>query len=163
MIMEQIVLEVDKSAGEIFQGMSKESKQELGHTVSLIMKKSLTGAHTVKKQKGNVSRQIAEIYVDKEAISSLKLKDVSTLTRKYEFQSPILFQVYPEGKGTIIENEQLDIYASGETLTHAKNELYSQFDHSYHRLNELSDEQLNPKLLQVKKYLNFIVKTVKEI
>jgi hypothetical protein len=34
--------------------------------------------------------------------------------------------------------------------------------YSFNRLNELQDEQLNPKLLQIKQYLNFLIKTVKD-
>ena len=116
-----------------------------------------------KNKLGKTSKKTSEIYNDKEAILSLKLDSISFYSKKYEFKFPILFQIYSEGKGTIIENEQLDIYASGKTITEAKIDLYSQFDHSYTRLNELQDEQLNPKLLQVKQYLNFIIKIVKDI
>lgn len=116
-----------------------------------------------KAESGKISRKIAESYDDKEAITSLKFDKISFFSKTYVFKFPILFQIYSEGQGTIIENEQLDLYASGETKTEAKIELYSQFDNSYRRLNELHDDQLNPKLLEVKKYLNSIIKTVKDI
>lgn len=116
-----------------------------------------------KAESGKISRKIAESYDDKEAITSLKFDKISFFSKTYVFKFPILFQIYSEGQGTIIENEQLDLYASGETKTEAKIELHSQFDNSYRRLNELHDDQLNPKLLEVKKYLNSIIKTVKDI
>ena len=106
---------------------------------------------------------MSKIYEEKEAIVSLKLAKISVLSKTYEFKFPVLFQIYSEGKGTIIENEQLDIFASGKTVSDAKIDLYSQFDNSYNRLNELQDEQLSPKLLQVKQNLNFIIKIVKDI
>ena len=116
-----------------------------------------------KAESGRVSKKIAESYDDVEAITSLKYDKISFLTKTYFFKFPVLFQIYSEGQGTIIENEQLDLYASGKTKTDAKIELYSQFVNSYRRLNELQDDQLNPKLLEVKKYLNSIIKTVIDI
>lgn len=116
-----------------------------------------------KAESGKISKKIAESYDDKEAITSLKYDKISFLSKMYFFKFPILFQIYSEGQGTIIENEQLDLYASGKTKTEAKIELYSQFDNSYRRLNELHDDQLNPKLLEVKKYLNSIIKSVNDI
>lgn len=113
-----------------------------------------------KAKSGKVSKKTAEIYDDEEAITSLKYDKISFLTKTYFLKFPVLFQIYSEGQGTIIENEQLDLYASGKTKTEAKIDLYSQFDNSYTRLNELHDDQLNPRLLQVKKYLNSIIKTV---
>lgn len=117
----------------------------------------------IKDELGKISKKPSEIYNDKEAILSLKLDDISYLNRTYFFKFPILFQFYSEGQGTIIENEQLDLYASGKSMSDAKIDLYSQFNNSYIRFNELQDEQLNPKLLQVKQYLNSIVKAVKDI
>lgn len=92
----------------------------------------------------------------------MKFSKIETGSKTYLFNYPILFQIYQEGDGTIIENEQLDIYASGKSITEAKNELASQFDHSYKRLNELNDDQLIPKLLSVKEYYNFIIKAVSD-
>jgi hypothetical protein len=141
--MERIILEVGDETAKAWRNTSAKLRAQIGKNLEMILGDS-------------ISR-------DKEAILSLKLTNITLLTRAYEFKFPILFQIYSEGKGTIIENEQLDIYASGETVTDAKIDLYNQFDHSYSRLNELRDEQLNPKLLQVKQYLNYIIRTVKDI
>lgn len=144
--MEQIVLEVDDKTAKAWRNTPAKLRTQIGKNLKLAINDSTT----------------SEIYKDKEAILSLKLNEISFLTKTYEFKFPILFQIYPEGKGTIIENEQLDIYASGKTVSDAKIDLYGQFDHSFGRLNGLQDEQLNPKLLQVKQYLNFIIKAIKE-
>jgi hypothetical protein len=147
--MEQIVLEVDEKTAKAWHNTSAKLRDEIGENLKSVLTDSLKGTNWRHK--------------DKEAILSLKLNEISVSSRTYEFKFPILFQIYPEGKGTIIENAQLDIYASGKTIAEAKTDLYSQFDHSYTRLNELQDAQLNPKLLQVKQYLNFIIKTIKDI
>jgi hypothetical protein len=109
---------------------------------------------------GRTSKIISEIFQDSDATLSLKYDKIEAAGKTYVFNYPVLFQIYQEGKGTIIENEQLDIYASGKSITEAKSELSNQFSHSYNRLNQLKDEQLNPKLLSVKGYYNFIVKAV---
>jgi hypothetical protein len=112
------------------------------------------------KNTGRTSKIVSEIFQDNDATLSLKLSKIETGNRVYLFNYPVLFQISQEGNGTIIESEQLDIYAAGKTITEAKNELSNQFDHSYGRLNELNDDQLSQKLLLVKEYLNFIIKTV---
>ena len=147
--MEQIVLEVDEQTAKAWRNTPARLRTQIGKNLKLVLNDTL--------------KKPSEVYKDKEAILSLKLTHIPFLAKNYEFKFPILFQIYSEGKGTIVENEQLDIYASGKTITDAKIDLYGQFDHSYNRLNELRDEQLSPKLLQVKQYLNFIIKSVKDI
>jgi hypothetical protein len=141
--MERIELEVDDKTAKVWHNTSAKLRAQIGKNLELILGDSLSR--------------------NKEATLSLKLTSINFLTRTYEFKSPILFQIYSEGHGTIIENEQLDIYASGKTVADAKTDLYNQFDHSFTRLNQLNDEQLNPKLLQVKQYINFITESVKNI
>ncbi|WP_158825735.1 hypothetical protein [Mucilaginibacter lacusdianchii] len=115
----------------------------------------------IKKDKsGKISRKTSELYNDKEATLSLKLDRIETDNSHYIFKTPILFQLYQEGKGIIIENEQLDLYAGGRTTTEAKESLFKQFSHSYNRLNQLQDNQLSSYLLQVKQYYNLIIKSV---
>jgi len=147
--MEQIVLEVDDQTAKAWRNTSAKLRDQIGKNLELMLTDSLN--------------KTSKIYEEKEAIVSLKLAKISVLSKTYEFKFPVLFQIYSEGKGTIIENEQLDIFASGKTVSDAKIDLYSQFDNSYNRLNELQDEQLSPKLLQVKQNLNFIIKIVKDI
>lgn len=109
---------------------------------------------------GKMSRKTSAIYDDKEATLSLKYDFVETGSKRYIFNFPLLFQLSQEGKGTIIENEQLDLYAAGSTMNEAKKSLFDQFDHTYCRLNELSNDQLSEYLLQVKQYYSFIIKSI---
>src|ERR1700729_4073335 len=115
---------------------------------------------TTDRKTGKASKIVSEIFQDNDATLSLKLSKIETDSCTYFFNYPVLFQISQEGDGTIIENEQLDIYAAGASITAAKSELSHQFDHSYKRLNELSDSQLSPRLLTAKEYFNFIIKTV---
>ena len=109
---------------------------------------------------GKVSKKLAEIYMENDAVLSLKIDHIVTLERRYELNSPIYFQFYQEGKGIVIENEQFDLFAAGKTLEQAKQDLNNQFDHTYQRLKELKEEQLSNRLVAIKKYYNFIVKKV---
>lgn len=111
----------------------------------------------IEDESGKISKTTSEIYDDAEAVLSLKLESIRSSGKIYMFKFPILFQIYAEGKGTIIENGQLDLYASGKSVSEAKSDLSEQFDHSYRRLNELDDEQHSLKLLQVKQYFNSII------
>jgi len=109
---------------------------------------------------GRVSKKLAEIYTENDAVLSLKIDQIVTLERRYELNTPIYFQFYQEGKGIVIENEQFDLFAAGKTLEQAKQDLNNQFDHTYQRLNELKDGQLSDRLVAIKKSYNFIVKKV---
>lgn len=111
---------------------------------------------------GKVSKKLSELYMENDAVLSLKVDHIVTLNRKYELNTPIYFQFYQEGKGIVIENEQFDLFAAGKTLEQAKQDLNNQFDHTYQRLNELKEEQLSSRLVAIKKYYNFIVKKVIE-
>ena len=42
--MEQIILEVDDTVKKVYQNLSKESKQQLSQTVSLMLKKAMNDA-----------------------------------------------------------------------------------------------------------------------
>ena len=117
---------------------------------------------TTDRKTGRTSKIVSEIFQDTDATLSLKLSKIEAGNKIYSFNYPVLFQIYEEGGGTIIENGQLDIYAAGKSIADAKNTLSDQFDHSYKRLNELSDDQLSPKLLLVKEYFNFIIKSVSD-
>jgi len=109
---------------------------------------------------GKVSRKVSEIYTEDEAVLSLKFDRINSAERIYELNSPIYFQFYQEGKGIVIENEQFDLFAAGRSLNEAKQNLNSQFDHTFQRLNALNNEQLSERLNKIKNHFNFIVKKV---
>ena len=114
---------------------------------------------TTDKKTGKPSKIVSEIFQDKDAALSMKFSKIETATNIFYFNYPVLFQVEQEGSGTIIENELLDIYAGGASVAAAKDELSKQFEHNYKRVNELKDNQLSPRLLTAKQYLNFIIQS----
>ena len=56
----------------------------------------------------------------------------------------------------------LDIFAQGENLQEAEQDLFDQFDFTYRRLLEIDDSKLSHHLLDAKKYITLIVGTVKD-
>ncbi len=113
-----------------------------------------------KSKAGRISKIIPNIYEDKSAAIALKIESIQTDSKIYLFKHPVLFQINKAGKSFIIENEQLDLFAAGQTQDEAEMELYNQFEHSYQRFNELADKQLSAELLNVKTYYNLIVKKI---
>lgn len=125
--------------------------------------KTAVGKVILKQGKsGKISKKLAEIYMENDAVLSLKIDQIVTLERRYELNTPIYFQFYQEGKGIVIENEQFDLFAAGKDLPQAKQNLNNHFDHTYQRLNELKEEQLSKRLVAIKKYYDFNVKKVIE-
>lgn len=96
---------------------------------------------------------------DANAITSIKVHEIPTSKGTIKLANTVLFEVHPEGKGILIENEMLDIFAGGASLEDAKNELYSQFEHTYKRLKSLPKSKLGVGLANVKAYYQLIVKS----
>jgi len=111
-------------------------------------------------KRGRRSQILTDILHDCDSTMSIKLSTIVTDDKVFIFNYPVLFQIYQEGKGTIIENELLDIFAAGGSVIEAKNELYHQFEHTYNRFQELNDSQLSPHLLEAKRYIQFIIKSI---
>ena len=167
----QIVKRKPKSQGftKVFniRKLSKDGYDQLyikSKEANLIAKKpdqTAVGKVILKQGKfGKISKKLSEIYMENDAVLSLKIGHIVTIERRYDLNTPIYFQFYQEGKGIVIENEQFDLFAAGKTLEQAKQDLNNQFDHTYQRLNELKEEQLSNRLIAIKKYYNFIVKKV---
>jgi len=114
----------------------------------------------IKSRNGKTTKKTSELYQDKEATLSLKYDEIIVNDKIYELNFPIFFQLIKEGKGTILEQEQLDLFAAGLTLEQAKESLLDQFDHTYNRLNELSANQLSDHLKKVKSFYNLLVKQI---
>lgn len=139
-------------------------KKKESQSISKLPEQTAVGKVILRQsKKGKVSKKLAEVYMENDAVLSLKIDHIITLERKYELNSPIYFQFYQEGKGIIIENEQFDLFAAGKSLDEAKRDLNNQFDHTFQRLNELKNSQLSNRLIAIKKYYNFVVKNVTKV
>lgn len=112
-----------------------------------------------RKGKGKEYRKTKSIFVGKEAEASMRFDQIPTKRGVYELNHPVAFFVVEEGKGIILENQELDIYAPGRTPEEAKLEAFEQFDESYSRLIKLSDKQLSPHLLTAKRLFKLAVKS----
>lgn len=127
--------------------------QEEDAVANIRVKKSATG-RTLKK--------VMQFYQDKEASLSLKFDSIEVGNRLYTLTGEIAFDFAPGKKKSVsIENAMLDIYAFGNTMAEAKEEMYAQFDYTYRRLNEFKDEELSDHLRNAKTYINLIVASVK--
>ena len=97
----------------------------------------------------------------KEAILSLKFDRIETDKRVYSLSYEAIFTITEDSKkGISIENPMLDIYASGNNMNEAEQDLFDQFDYTYQRLNQFADTKLSKHLLVAKKYINTIVEKV---
>lgn len=90
----------------------------------------------------------------------MKLELIQTETKIYLFDKPLLFRVVNEGNSIVIEQDQLDLFASGNSLDEAQTELCNQFEYSYNLFNYLKYEQLSEAMLKVKQYYKFIIKQI---
>jgi hypothetical protein len=93
----------------------------------------------------------------------IKYTEISYGGLSYILKEPELFTIHQESSGTLLENERLDIYASGKTMREASEDLSYQFAHSYRQFVNIDDSRLSERLLSVKKYYQFLVKTVRRI
>lgn len=78
----------------------------------------------------------------------------------YKLHTPLLLRVEKEDEIFIVQNEMLDLYASGDTIDEAEHDFYNEFDASYQLLNNLSDKELSDSLLRAKRMMNNYVKEI---
>lgn len=100
---------------------------------------------------------------DKDATTAIKADKVETATSIIYLKKPIFFEIHKEGKGFIIENEQLELYAAGASIEDAKMDLFNQFEYNYHRLNELGAKKLGKSLNEARLFYNLIVASTQKI
>ncbi len=78
----------------------------------------------------------------------------------YNLQVPLRCAFEQEENYYIIKNELLDIVGTGLNPEEAENSFFQEFAYIYTRYNELPNEKLSNRILQIKNILNFLVKTV---
>ena len=115
-------------------------------------------------QKGRKSTKVKQLYTGKTTALSLRFDSIETQKRIYLLKGEQYFSFVedPKKHWVSIENIILDIYAHGETMALAQEDLFDQFDYTYQRLNQIPDNQLSAHLLDAKNYINMIVRTVKD-
>jgi hypothetical protein len=114
-------------------------------------------------KKGRTTKKISHLYIQKEATLSLKFDSIEIGNKLYVLNSELLVSLKEGKKSYTIESPMLDIYAFGNSLEEAENDLFEQFDFTYQRLNEFSDDKLSNHLLSAKKYINLLVGKVNKL
>lgn len=105
-------------------------------------------------------RTILDLYENKDTILSIAPIEIVLENKIYKLHTPLLLRVEKEDEIFIVQNEMLDLYASGDTIDEAEHDFYNEFDASYQLLNNLSDKELSDSLLRAKRMMNNYVKEI---
>jgi hypothetical protein len=109
--------------------------------------------------KGIKKAKVEQLY-GKNSEVGYSPKEITSSKKSYVLHSPLSSRQYMEDKYYVIENDLMDLYATGETIDEAEINFNEEFDHKYQRLNELKDNELSERLIRAKTYLNLIVKEI---
>ena len=123
------------------------------------------GHVTIKvSSRGKKTTKVDHLYPQKEARVSLTFDSIETKDRIYVLGNSVSFEVTDDkkNKSVKIENTLLDIYAVGETMSIAQDDMYDQFDYTYQRLNQFPDNKLSEHLRKAKAYINLIVERIQD-
>ncbi len=113
-------------------------------------------------QKIGKKRRIIDVYENKDTVLSIAPAKIILENRIYHLHNPLIFTVTKEDGNFVVENEMLDIYASGATIDEAEHDMYNEFDESFQLLNRLKDNELSDRLLRAKNMINAYVKEISE-
>jgi len=116
-----------------------------------------------KTANGRTKKKTVFVYEESESKLVMQYQTIEHNHTRYNLDTPELFIVIEEGKGFILENERLDIYAAGSSVNEAKEDLVYQFDASYRRFMELDDSKLSNGMLRIKNYYKYIIKSIEKI
>ncbi len=87
---------------------------------------------------------------------------LASSTRQYSLDNNLIGTIEIDEDGMfVLDNEELEIFAVGETLDKAVDDFADQFDFSYQLFTQKSDSELSVHLCEVKKKYLQIVKQVK--
>jgi hypothetical protein len=114
-------------------------------------------------QRTGKRKKIIDLYENKDTILSIAPLQVVVENKTYYLHTPLLCTVHKEEGNFIVENEMLDLYASGATIDEAEHDFYNEFDASYKLLNNLSNDELSDRLVRAKNMMNAYVKEITEI
>ncbi len=112
-------------------------------------------------KKGNkIRNKIEEIILSDKHSLSYSPEIINVNNRQYILQFPLRCLFEKEDDFYTIENELLDVIGTGLTQDEAEQNFNEEFDFLYHRLNQLTDEQLTKRLIRIKITLNSYIKEV---
>lgn len=112
-------------------------------------------------KKGSRTRnRIEEVISHDKHSLSYSPKIINVNNRQYILLFPLRCLFEKEDGFYTIENELLDIIGTGLTQDEAEQNFNEEFDFLYHRLNQLTNEQLTKRLIRIKGILNNYIKEV---
>ena len=110
----------------------------------------------VSTKKGKEKRTVKDVFSPDMSLAYYT-KFIEFMGTLYKFKYPLYSYFSKEDVYYIIINEQLDITATGKDEMEAKVNFAEEFDHIYKRYNELTNEQLSPRILAIKNAINDLV------
>lgn len=171
------VVKKDASTKKGFKTLAKIRRMTIDHKNQLYEKvkteansvtnEKLEGVAKVKiykKKDGKLSSKTSQFYIEKEAGLAVKFDSIQFNNRLYTLSGEATFSLLnPEKTIYIIESPLLDIYAYGNSIIEAEEDLFNQFDYTYTRLTNIEDSQLSEHLLKAKRFITLLVESVKEV
>ena len=114
----------------------------------------------VTKSGGKTTNRIEEVISTAKHSLSYSPEVINVNKKQYILNFPLRCLFAKEDDFYVINNEQLDIIGTGLTQDDAEQNFNEEFDFLYKRLNSLEDNQLNKRLLRIKRVLISFVKQV---
>jgi hypothetical protein len=85
---------------------------------------------------------------------------INTDGKRYTFNYPLRSLLKIEEGWFVIQNEQLDLFATGKTEEEAIADFNEEFNYLFQSLNSMTDDKLTRRLIMIKSILNDFVKSV---
>lgn len=95
---------------------------------------------------------------DEKQIPIISIFNIKYDNTFYELKYPLHCDYHNENDVLSLENNQIGIFVTGNTIQEVTEAFSEEFDYFYNRYNSLPEEQLNNDLKEIKTFLNLIVK-----
>lgn len=92
---------------------------------------------------------------DQSVFTSWKTNQIVSTKKTYKLKRDLISEYKIENNLHIIENQELGIFATGDTKTEADFNFYEAFQNLYEELINVENVTLNPNQIQIKQYMQF--------
>lgn len=104
---------------------------------------------------GKISGTTGLTLFDQTIFTSWKTSEIITDRKRYKLKRSLISEYKLEGKLNIIENDDLGIFATGDSKPEAETNFYDRFDELYKELIEEENINLDARQLEVKRFMEF--------
>jgi hypothetical protein len=111
-------------------------------------------------KKGQVRQELVDVMYDPEVKFSRSFTQLKSESNTFTFFDPLTCVFEHNKDGFLMENEELGLVATGDTMDELIVHFANEFDHVYHRLSEFADDRLSTRLQRVKKRMALMIKTI---